>query len=390
MSELISGVSKFKAAKLCLLTSVSALSLMALFSAHAVAEDRDRPTIWIELGGQLERLTSGQESYSPPFISALLANPFTPPAIPQAPPRYSNGEEGRISFNPEGSDWVFSVAMRYGRANGSGNLHEETSPASAIGHISVPALELYSTGPIAPVAKRYATTAAQTHQTDLVLDFQAGKDIGVGVLGPHGVSIFGVGIRFAQFTSRSKVRIDSDPNFAFNYKYISTLAGYPADISFPQQSWNLYSGKMSVARSFHGLGPSLSWDASTTVLGNEETSSLTFDWGLNGALLFGRQKAEAHHTTMAHHVPNAFSITQGAPPTIYPTAVHNTSRSRSVVVPNLGGFAGLSLRFPNAKISLGYRIDAFFGAMDGGIDARQTHNRDFYGPFATISIGLGG
>jgi hypothetical protein len=65
-------------------------------------------------------------------------------------------------------------------------------------------------------------------------------------------------------------------------------------------------------------------------------------------------------------------------------------RSRSVVVPNVGGFVGMSLRFPNAKVSLGYRIDAFFGAMDGGIDTRKTYDRDFYGPFATISIGLGG
>jgi len=61
-----------------------------------------------------------------------------------------------------------------------------------------------------------------------------------------------------------------------------------------------------------------------------------------------------------------------------------------VIVPNIGGFAGLSLRFPNAKVSFGYRADAFFGAMDGGIDARKTYDRDFYGPFATISIGLGG
>ena len=158
----------------------------------------------------------------------------------------------------------------------------------------------------------------------------------------------------------------------------------------PKQSWDVYSAKLLVTRSFTGAGPSLSWDANATLIGNPGASTLTFDWGLNGALLFGRQKAEAIHSTMAHHVPNGFSLTQGAIPTIYPTTVHHTSRSRSVVVPNVGGFAGLSLRFPNAKVSLGYRIDAFFGAMDGGIDTHKTYDRDFYGPFATISIGLGG
>jgi hypothetical protein len=65
-------------------------------------------------------------------------------------------------------------------------------------------------------------------------------------------------------------------------------------------------------------------------------------------------------------------------------------RSRSVIVPNVGGFAGLSYRYSNAKLSLGYRADFFFGAMDGGIDTRKTYDRNFYGPFATISVGLGG
>ena len=66
------------------------------------------------------------------------------------------------------------------------------------------------------------------------------------------------------------------------------------------------------------------------------------------------------------------------------------ARSRSVVVPNVGGFAGISVRYSDAKLSLGYRGDFFFGAMDGGIDARDARNRSFHGPFATVSIGLGG
>jgi len=48
------------------------------------------------------------------------------------------------------------------------------------------------------------------------------------------------------------------------------------------------------------------------------------------------------------------------------------------------------LRFPNAKISLGYRADLFFGAIDGGIDKVKRENVGFYGPFANISVGIGG
>jgi hypothetical protein len=67
-----------------------------------------------------------------------------------------------------------------------------------------------------------------------------------------------------------------------------------------------------------------------------------------------------------------------------------TARSRTVTVPNLGGFAALSYRFTRAKLSMGYRADFFFGAMDRGIDARRSVTTGYHGPYATISIGLGG
>lgn len=98
-------------------------------------------------------------------------------------------------------------------------------------------------------------------------------------------------------------------------------------------------------------------------------------------------KSNRPSSTVARHGTDKHS--QGVLPTLYPTRVHNVSRSRSVIVPNAGGFAAVSPRFPNAKISLGYRIDAFFSAIDGGVDTRRTYDRDFYGPFATISISLG-
>ncbi len=59
-------------------------------------------------------------------------------------------------------------------------------------------------------------------------------------------------------------------------------------------------------------------------------------------------------------------------------------------MPNLGGFAGISFIFQSAKVSLGYRADFFFGAMDGGIDTAKNENVGFYGPFASVSVGLGG
>jgi hypothetical protein len=66
------------------------------------------------------------------------------------------------------------------------------------------------------------------------------------------------------------------------------------------------------------------------------------------------------------------------------------TRSRSVIVPNIGGFAGVSFRYSAAKVSFGYRADFFFNAIDGGVDTRKNEDRGFFGPFVTISVGLGG
>ena len=50
----------------------------------------------------------------------------------------------------------------------------------------------------------------------------------------------------------------------------------------------------------------------------------------------------------------------------------------------------MSFKYNNAKVSFGYRADEFFGAMDGGIDARKSENVGFFGPLRNLSIGLGG
>ena len=51
-----------------------------------------------------------------------------------------------------------------------------------------------------------------------------------------------------------------------------------------------------------------------------------------------------------------------------------------MTVPNVGGFAGLSFNYADAKISFGYKADFFFGAIDGGIDTRKNENRGFSAP----------
>jgi hypothetical protein len=125
---------------------------------------------------------------------------------------------------------------------------------------------------------------------------------------------------------------------------------------------------------------------SQEIAGNVEDVGLAFDWGVNVAVLFGRQKVRGSHKSSSQYFK---SFGYGPYSSSNPPA-KAIARTRSVIVPNVGGFAGASLRFLNAKLSLGYRADFFFGAMDGGIDSRKTYDRNFFGPFATVSIGLGG
>jgi hypothetical protein len=146
-------------------------------------------------------------------------------------------------------------------------------------------------------------------------------------------------------------------------------------------------------RKFSGIGPSISWSGSIPVAGDDRTGGFNVDWGANGAILFGRQKASVRHGEYGRNWPAIAPGVDGEYQNAYLVYNHTGeghTSNKSVTVPNLGGFAGLSYRYKNAKISFGYRADLFFGAIDGGIDKRHSETLNMGGPFATISFGLGG
>ncbi len=375
-----------------LLATTSAFALAATLAtqdASAADRDADHPTVWIELGGQLESLSENQERFVPPFILATPrpAPETTSPLGVEGAPGHSFGGEGKITIQPENSDWVFSAALRYGRSNANRRLHQQSYPTQPI-VLGTPTYGLKTQD-----QKVFEFVDAENHssETHAILDFQAGKDVGLGVFGTAASSVFNVGVRFAQFGSKSNITFGSDPDVQRTFKY---AGGHKVAVGGIFYHTN--SALASVTRSFHGVGPSLSWNASAPVLGLAEEGEIAFDWGVNAAILFGRQRARVHHQTTSRyhsgkydqavytHSLHVFRTTS------YRNAPSDQNRSRSVAVPNLGGFAGLSFRYAEAKVSLGYRADFFFGAMDGGIDAAHHENVGFYGPFTTISIGLGG
>jgi hypothetical protein len=358
-----------------LMTTVSALALGAAVYgvSNAQAGDADRPIVWIELGGQSEQVNGFGDPFDPPFTSELIADGFTSPIKSQRALSQSLGEEGTISFQPENSDWIFFASIRYGRAGGRKSTHEQT-PAhfkfvigSHTGYLSANELQNRA---------RFSETRTDNSETHTILDFQAGKDMGLGLLDRGGKSTISFGVRFAQFVSNQHLGIKADPDFTV-----------PSNIFAYQKYHHTYSVTSHVERSFHGVGPSLSWHASVPLVGNVEDSEITLDWGVNAAALFGRQKVRGHHQTVGTYYKGPF-----LQPKYLTSQIHrsgNPDRSRNVVVPNVGGFAGLSFRYADAKVSFGYRGDFFFGAMDGGIDTRKSATLGFNGPFASISVGIG-
>jgi hypothetical protein len=362
-----------------LLATVSAIALIGVASGEvrAADDDGDQPSLWIELGGQLSHMNEGQEAFAPVFPhSPPRPSIFEPSQKFERLPLYSIDETGKITFEPAGSDLVLSASVRYGRSGSDKHVRQQTYPVTI--HWPAP----HSTIAFKPTAARFADTAVQNDETHLLLDFQVGKDVGLGMFGRNGSSIFSAGVRFAQFSTRSNIALKSDPDWRFVNKYSTAIGTVPK-----YQPYHSNAGNLIATRSFHGIGPSLSWSASAPLVGSVRDGELSFDWNINAAVLFGRQKANTQHYTIERY-KSGHNFDHGA------ITYHNTpparSRARTITVPNVGAFAGASWRIENFKISAGYRADLFFSAMDGGIDTRKSENVGFYGPFASVSVGLGG
>jgi hypothetical protein len=371
-----------------LLSSVSALTLLGSAYASGVAEAAEqdsRPPVWLELGWQFEGVSGSPVPFMPPFTDSFASLGAPSADIAQKVMAASYGAESGISFQPEGTGWVFSASVRYGRAHGHKKSGLQTN---------APPLTFHTTGrfgrfPSSKPEVKFqdvhdsARASASNSDTHAIVDFQAGRDFGLGMSGHDSTSVLSAGVRFAQFKARSAVTLAGVPDFHFAHSFYR--ATFHAIYPF-YGAWHDYAATSQNHMNFRGIGPSISWKASVPVAGNAENGELTFDWGANVALLFGRQTTRGEHqATGRYRGPGHSNNTFYGPS---PPITHN--RSRRVTVPNLGGFAGLSLQWNDAKLSLGYRGDFFFNALDTGIDTRHNTTRGYNGPFASISIGLGG
>ena len=369
MIEITSMQNQRNQFRYCLLSTASVAVLLAsvVMARQANAGESNHSMVWIELGGTFDQMTADSDRWLPPNLTPPIANP--PPGPFGAMPIVGYDGEVKINVVPKESDWTFSVGIRYGRARSKPKRSHDQS-YHVTGYITS-----FGTKKGSPkyLLTNYDFTDAsrQSLSTHLILDFKAGKDVGLGLFG--GSSVLSVGVRVAQLNESAEGQFTG---------FLSAPAKYsPGEVA--------HVADFVARHSFTGLGPSVSWDASVPVAG-DLMEGFSFDWGVNAALLFGRQKANVSlHTRDTQYYPPSSGST-GVVKNVLSHSTENPRRSRNVIVPNVGGFAGLSWRLPNAKVSLGYRADFFFGAIDGGIDTAHREDRGFYGPVANVSIGLGG
>jgi hypothetical protein len=377
--------------RLQFLTTVSALTLLTAVATTAKAEDSDHPTVWIELGGQLEHIDQSPR-FTPDFLQQSIRDGFSALYAAQQSPRYSNGLEGSIEIEPHDSLWSVEASIRYSRSNGAKKAHQEKSIPPQ------PLPSFFGTsfgGPLlVKMPADYADARTRYKESETILDFTAGRDVGIGLFGSASRSHADFGVRFAQFSSSSTVGLHARPDghfVQFPFGFVTQPGKYE-----PEPFFHVYRADYSSSREFSGIGPSLDWKSSEALFNHDDTG-VFLDWGVNAAVLFGRQKAKvaSQLSSTYNYAEKAYFLSGQV---VFATKVmtaHARSpstriSSRQIAVPNVGGFAAISVKYPNAKLTLGYRADFFFGAMDGGLDARRTEDQKFYGPFATISIGLGG
>jgi iron complex outermembrane recepter protein len=336
-----------------------------------------KPEVWLTLGGNFAQFADNWEHYNPSFTSLIPDSLPSPLGVERSP---SSGFDwdADLSFQPDKSDWVLKAGIRYGRSAENRKMHKSLPPSQYTKYITGPFCTRFHfcTRTITATVNKLVDAHASASEQHTMLDFTLGKDFGLGIFGGAGQSTISGGVRAVQFDTRASAELNSNPNWIpkFTPPYLLTIVH------------DVLDGTTDEHRNFRGIGPEVTWDADAPVFGSPENGEVMVDWGVNAALLFGRQRANIRQRTSDLHCSLGFP-SHGCASSYSP---QNVSRSRRLAVPNLGGYAGLSVKYSNAKISFGYRADEFFGAMDGGQGAAKKYDRGFYGPYLNLSLGFGG
>jgi len=330
------------ASKRFLLASVSSAALVLSASAVIAADltparKRDVPhtwTFWLEGGAQgVAGIDPAVTGFTPGFVT----------------PKRTWGWNGAFGFDYRIDEvWHASGSFRYGQ-----NRTRETGTSPQVGVFGL----VTSFGSPFTVAVPGANNATR-HETNWTADFMVGRDIGIGANNPQ----VKVGLRVADIRGRTE----------------GTAAWLPTPVPTPNNNTHSYQQ----INHFLGFGPRLAIEGSFPAGGG-----WFFDYmgGVAGLYSINRSVEQTVVITATSPIP-AFIPFPALCLVGCPVSV--TSEVNGFLL-NADAMLGVGYAFtPYAKLSVNYRVDAYFNAMRT-FDANGNVvnvNRVYHGPNVRLTL----
>jgi iron complex outermembrane receptor protein len=330
----------------------------------------------VELGGQAQRHDAVNEAASPSFIGEFSPALNTLEQIP-ADLDWGDGREVKLTYD-SGADWQASLSARFGKTNGAfkSPLKTEAGDTGCVG-IKYVAPNYCDTHPggLRP-STHWSQSESNQHEDHTVVDFEIGRRVGFGLFGEQNSSKVSLGLRYADFSSSQALAFRGITNWEM-----------PVGDLFLPASGDRYSLTVAAERGFEGVGPTISWDASKGLIGDDQTGRLDIEWSLSGGVLFGKQNTTIAGQEMLEMLDGLYDLPAPVVTQVTPVAI---ARSESVTVPTAGASLGLSYSVDRVKLRAGYRWERYLDAIDGGYGEAQQYDRTIDGPYFTLTIGFGG
>lgn len=353
--------------------------------------------LYLEVGGQTQRVEGGAQVFAPTFASAFAAPLDIFAGEQDVDTGWGQTKEIKLGWRPDAGPWMLSVAYRQGdvSANNVGAEQWATEPfcpliggpfASQCTNPNPPAL--YAGMQEMSLLNRVATQV-KDWEAHRLFDVAISRNLEVDGLSRSNVEL---ALRQLRLNARSAAHLEGVPDWYLPENVdVFFIASRPV-------THTTYQASFDASRSFSGTGPILTWAASAALFGHEQQSGrVDLDWSLTGGALFGRQntmiadatESEWYYAWTASQA-SGFQEPPQTPTTTTSRTIPGLKRSTSVTVPMFGGSLGLSYRVSALSIMAGYRWERYVDAIDGGVETRKAYDRTIEGPTLKMSLDFGG
>ncbi len=349
----------------------------------AERRDPDRPYVLrVEVGGQVQQFDAPYDTVGSDFGGAF-ASAVDPISVQHRDLDYGDGRDVKLTYRPGASPWTVSAGVRFGKTNSFDRRIADqdagraclVAAASCAFYVQFYGDLIYFTGP------NYTVADVTNREQFMEVQFSVGRDFGLGMLGPDSHSRLSAGLRYDTLESRTAVDTVGVPDWTFPDE----------NVFFTPIQHHRYTADVTARREFEGTGPSVAWDASRRLFGDDQMGHVDLDWSVGGGVLFGKQDTAFSGQTTAQYF-NGPKYGNNHLKQVGDTDVElaPAARSNAVTVPVIDLSLGLSYEIQRLKVSTGYRWERYFDVIDGGYETSKDEDRTIDGPYFKLSVGFGG